>query len=136
MEIRRYTTYHEAEVLSLYRSVGWTVYADNPAMVKAAFAGSLLVLGAFVQDELIGLIRAVGDGASILYIQDILVAPEYQRKGVGRRLLQAMLAQYPSIYQTVLMTDNIPERAAFYRDCGFKAAADMGCCAFIRMPGR
>lgn len=35
MEIRRYTTYHEAEVLSLYRSVGWTVYADNPAMVKA-----------------------------------------------------------------------------------------------------
>lgn len=136
MEIRRYTTYHEAEVLSLYRSVGWTVYADNPAMVKAAFAGSLLVLGAFVQDELIGLIRAVGDGASILYIQDILVAPEYQRKGVGRRLLQAMLAQYPSIYQTVLMTDNIPERAAFYRACGFTAVADMGCCAFIRMLGR
>ena len=136
MEIRRYTTYHEAEVLSLYRSVGWTVYADNPAMVKAAFAGSLLVLGAFVQDELIGLIRSVGDGVSILYIQDILVAPEHQRKGVGIRLLQAMLAQYRSIYQTVLMTDNIPERAAFYRACGFTAAADMGCCAFIRMPGR
>ena len=136
MEIRRYTTYHEAEVLSLYRSVGWRVYADNPAMVKAAFAGSLLVLGAFVQDELIGLIRAVGDGVSILYIQDVLVAPEHQRKGVGRRLLQAMLAQYPSVYQTVLMTDNIPERAAFYRACGFTAAADMGCCAFIRMPGR
>lgn len=136
MEIRRYTTYHEAEVLSLYRSVGWTVYADNPAMVKAAFAGSLLVLGAFVQDELIGLIRAVGDGVSILYIQDILVAPEHQRKGVGKKLLQAMLAQYPSIYQTVLMTDNIPERAAFYRACGFTAAADMGCCTFIRMHGR
>ena len=136
MEIRRYTTYHEAEVLSLYRSVGWTVYADNPAMVKAAFAGSLLVLGAFVQDELIGLIRAVGDGVSILYIQDVLVAPEHQRKGVGKKLLQAMLAQYPSIYQTVLMTDNIPERAAFDRACGFTAAADMGCCAFIRMPGR
>ena len=97
MEIRRYTTYHEAEVLSLYRSVGWRVYADNPAMVKAAFAGSLLVLGAFVQDELIGLIRAVGDGVSILYIQDVLVAPEHQRKGVGRRLLQAMLAQYLSL---------------------------------------
>lgn len=136
MEIRRYTTYHEAEVLSLYRSVGWRVYADNPAMVKAAFAGSLLVLGTFVQDELIGLIRAVGDGVSILYIQDVLVAPEHQRKGVGRRLLQAMLAQYPSVYQTVLMTDNIPERAAFYRACGFTAAADMGCCAFIRMSSR
>ena len=136
MEIRRYTAYNEAEVLRLYKSVGWTVYADNPDMVKAAFAGSLLVLGAFVQDELIGLIRAVGDGVSILYIQDVLVAPEHQRKGVGRRLLQAMLAQYPSVYQTVLMTDNIPERAAFYRACGFTAAADMGCCAFIRMSSR
>lgn len=67
MEIRRYTTYHEAEVLRLYKSVGWAVYADDPAMLKAAFAGSLLVLGAFAQDELIGLVRAVGDGVSILY---------------------------------------------------------------------
>ena len=135
MEIRKYTDYHEAEVLRLYKSVGWTVYADNPAMVKAAFAGSLLVLGAFAQGELIGLVRAVGDGGSILYIQDILVAPGHQRKGVGAKLLQAALAQYPSIYQTVLMTDNIPERAAFYRACGFAAAADMDCCAFVRMPG-
>lgn len=136
MEIRRYTTYHEAEVLSLYRSVGWAVYADDPAMLKAAFAGSLLVLGAFAQDELIGLVRAVGDGVSILYIQDVLVAPEHQRKGVGAKLLRAALARYPSVYQTVLMTDDIPERAAFYRACGFTAAAGVGCCAFIRMPGR
>ena len=136
MEIRRYTAYNEAEVLRLYKSVGWAVYADDPAMLKAAFAGSLLVLGAFVQDELIGLVRAVGDGVSILYIQDILVAPEHQRKGVGAKLLRAALARYPSIYQTVLMTDDIPERAAFYRACGFTAAAGGGCCAFIPMPGR
>ena len=136
MEIRRYTTYHEAEVLRLYKSVGWAVYADDPAMLKAAFAGSLLVLGAFAQDELIGLARAVGDGVSILYIQDVLVAPEHQRKGVGAKLLRAALARYPAVYQTVLMTDDIPERAAFYRACGFTAAAGVGCCAFIRMPGR
>ena len=113
MEIRRYTAYNEAEVLRLYKSVGWAVYADDPAMLKAAFAGSLLVLGAFVQDGLIGLVR-----------------------GVGAKLLRAALAQYPSVYQTVLMTDDIPERAAFYRACGFTAAAGVGCCAFIRMPGR
>ncbi|MFR3468483.1 MAG: hypothetical protein ACLTTF_02940 [Oscillospiraceae bacterium] len=46
-------------------------------MLKAAFNGSLLVLGAWADGNLVGIIRAVGDGASILYVQDILLYPEY-----------------------------------------------------------
>ncbi len=46
-------------------------------MLKAAFNGSLLVLGAWADGNWVGIIRAVGDGASILYVQDILVYPEY-----------------------------------------------------------
>ena len=30
----------------------------------------------------------MGDGFSVLFIQDILVLPEYQRKGIGTKLLQ------------------------------------------------
>ena len=33
----------------------------------------LLVLGAYEQDELLGIIRVVGDGATIIFIQDILI---------------------------------------------------------------
>ena len=39
----------------------------------------MLVLGAYKQNELLGIIRVVGDGATIIFIQDILVFPEYQR---------------------------------------------------------
>lgn len=136
--IRDYTEYCESEILSLYESVGWTNYTQKPAMLRAAYANSLAILGAYSGGGLTGVVRAVGDGASIVYVQDLIVRPEYQRRGVGKALLHAMLDRYANAYQTVLLTDNRPETAAFYRACGFGAAADMGCACFIkinRQPG-
>ena len=80
-----------------------------------------------------GVIRCVGDGASILYIQDLLVNPAHQRQGIGSALLRAAVARYPSVYQTVLMTDATPEHLAFYRACGFTLDEELGCCGFLRM---
>ena len=78
-------------------------------MLKAAFNGALLVLGAWADGNLVCIIRAVGDGASILYEQDILVYPEYQRMGIGAKLFQTILERYGEVCQTVLMTDNTPK---------------------------
>lgn len=133
MEIRAYATYNEQEILNLYGSVGWTSYTDSPAMLRAAFGGSLLVLGAFEGKRLIGLIRAVGDGASIVYVQVILVHPEYRRRGVGTALLQTVMERYQTVYQMCLMTDASEETIAFYRSCGFTKAEDMDCCGFMRV---
>ncbi|MDI9521231.1 MAG: GNAT family N-acetyltransferase [Bacillota bacterium] len=135
MEIKPYGVYQEEEVLELYGSVGWLNYTARPEMLKAAFTSSLMVLGARVNGKLAGLIRAVGDGASILYIQDILVHPDYQRQGIGRKLLLEMIDRYPRVYQTVLMTDDTPKTAAFYRSCGFSPEKDLGLCAYLRIKG-
>ena len=72
MEIIEYQTYREEEILPLYASVGWTAYTDDPAALERGFRHSLLVLAAWEDGELAGLIRAVGDGATIVFIQDIL----------------------------------------------------------------
>lgn len=66
-------------VLDLYDSVDWTGYTSRPEMLEKALEHSLLVLAAFDGDRLVGLLRAVGDGYSIVFIQDILVLPIYQR---------------------------------------------------------
>ena len=58
-------------------------------MLEHAFEHSLRILGAHDGEKLVGIIRAVGDGYSVLFIQDILVLPEYQRKGIGNRLMDA-----------------------------------------------
>lgn len=86
-------------VLDLYDSVGWINYTDRPTMLQKALEHSLLVLAAFDGDRLVGLLRAVGDGYSIIFIQDILVLPTYQRQGIGRNLLEQAVTHFPGIYQ-------------------------------------
>ena len=85
MVIREYRGYREEEILPLYEQVGWTSYTARPAMLENAFRHSLKVLAAYEGKMLVGLIRVVGDGYSIVYIQDILVLPACQRKASAPR---------------------------------------------------
>ena len=132
MTIQPYIRYEEGEILSLYRSVGWSNYYRNPEMLQNAFANSLCTLGAWEDGRLVGLIRAVGDGYSSVLIQDILVLPEYQRRGVGSGLIKAMLARYDRVYQIQLTTDNTEKTKAFYRSQGFRPIEELGCCGFMK----
>ena len=133
MEIRELTTFELDVLLDLYNRVGWTNYTQRPEMLKKAYENSLLILGAYDGDKLVGIIRTVGDGSSVVFIQDILVYPEYQRKGIGTRLLREVMDRYSSVYQMELMTDNTAKTVSFYQSVGFVKADDMGCCAFIKM---
>ena len=102
MEIREYSQYNESEILNLYASVGWTAYTSDPAALKLGFQNSLLTLAAYESNSLVGILRCVGDGATVVLIQDILVAPQFQRKGIGSALLNAALSRYTSVRQIQL----------------------------------
>ncbi|WP_105096623.1 GNAT family N-acetyltransferase [Streptococcus suis] len=117
-------------VLEIYDSVGWTNYTDRPTMLQKALEHSLLVLAAFDSDCLVGLLRAVGDGHSIVFIQDILVLPTYQRQGIGRQLLEQAITQFPGIYQLHLLTDNTEKTRSFYEAIGFTAVDSLDCVAY------
>ena len=132
MEIREYTEYNEKEIARLYTEVGWTAYTDNLSTLRRGFENSLLVLAAFENDELMGIIRVVGDGFTIVFVQDILVFPNQQRKGVGSLLLQAILDRYKNVRQIELATDNTPQTIAFYKSMGFSEFSELGCCGFMR----
>ena len=131
-KIREYIRYNQEEILHLYEKVGWTNYTSNPEMLKNAYDNSLKILAAYDSEILIGIIRAVGDGFSILYIQDILVLPEYQRQGVGTALMEEMLETYKHVYQKVLLTDDTEKTIAFYKSIGFAMDTETGCRAFWR----
>jgi GNAT superfamily N-acetyltransferase len=133
MEIKEYKTYSEPEILSLYASVGWTAYTDQPEVLRKGFENSMLTLAAYEGDLLLGIIRAVGDGHTVVFVQDILVFPEYQRKGIGSALLQAILDRYSHVGQIELATDNTPKTIAFYKSMGFSELSEIGCCGFMRI---
>ena len=65
IQIRPYENFDEVEIVELYSSVGWTAYAAAPDMLKRAYAGEMCVLGVYDGEKLVGIVRAVGDGASI-----------------------------------------------------------------------
>ena len=111
-------------VVEVYRSVGWNTYADAPDVLQAALAGSSRVVTARCAGTLVGLARVISDGATICYLQDVLVRPDAQRAGIGRRLVEAALAPYASVRQKVLLTDDEPAQRAFYESLGFSETGD------------
>lgn len=131
MEIKEYLSYDEEEILALYESVGWTAYTENPAALRLGFAHSLLTLAAYEGDRLLGLIRTVGDGHTIVFIQDILVHPTAQRKGIGTALVKAVLDRFPLVRQVELTTDNTAKTLAFYRSLGFSPMEELGLCSLM-----
>lgn len=68
------------KVEKLYNDAGWTAYTDDLKVLESALSHSLDVITAWEEEELIGLIRTVGDGHTILYIQDILVMKSQRGK--------------------------------------------------------
>ena len=120
------------DVLPIYEAVGWTNYTENPEMLNVAYTNSLHVLAAFNEEGiLVGVLRAVGDGASILFIQDILVTPEYQHQGIGTKLLQQTLEKYKNVYQIQLTTDNSMKTISFYESNGFTSLTSLNCVSFM-----
>ena len=130
--LKEYTVYKEAEILGLYKSVGWTNYTDNPEMLRNAYLNSLKIYGAYVDDKLIGIIRVVGDGYSVIFIQDLLVHPGFQRNGIGTLLLKRMLKEYESVYQMHLITEDSEKTISFYKSLGFTDNSDVNCNAFSK----
>ena len=123
------------EILPLYEAVGWSNYTSNPTMLQNALEHSLFLISARDEDgKLVGFLRAVGDGYSILYIQDIIVLPEYQRQGIGTQLLRQTLEHFKDVYQIILTTDSELKTIAFYEANGFTALSKYGCTSFMANP--
>ena len=115
-----------AELAVLYAAVGWTAYTDDLDALVRAVHGSTHVVSARRDGRLVGLARVVSDGASIAYLQDVLVDPAEQRSGLGRRLVREVLAPFGAVRQKVLLTADEPAQRAFYESLGFAEIRDVG----------
>ncbi len=113
------------QILSLYDSVGWSAYTDDPEVLIQALANSTFAVYAYdQQQQLAGLIRVISDNATICYVQDILVRPSAQRSGIGRALFDAVLQKFQHVRQLVLITDDLPQQRAFYESMGLTEGAE------------
>ncbi|WP_203333547.1 GNAT family N-acetyltransferase [Planococcus beigongshangi] len=118
---------------SLYEDVEWYAYTKDMDQLAEALAGSLYVLSAWDQEELIGLVRVVGDGLTIIYIQDILVLNNRQNQGIASELMRRVLEKFHSVRQKVLLTEEAADVRHFYEKHGFQSCDQGTLVAFAKL---
>lgn len=124
-----------SEMINLYDSVGWSAYTNDPERLVRSVLNSAHIVCARQSGTLVGLARVVSDFGTLVYLQDVLVDPRMQRRGIGAELVARVLQPFADVRQTVLLTDVDPGTAAFYKSLGFSQAvpsAGSTVCAFVR----
>jgi len=107
-------------LLELYKSVGWAAYTNDPEKLEEAFENSTYIISAWEEGSLIGLVRGLCDQVSINFIQDILIHPQWSRKGVGTKLMKTILNKYKNVRKHLLLADDEEKLSYFYESLGFK----------------
>ena len=79
--------FNKKQVEDLFLSVGW-VSGKYPQKLYRALMNSETVISAWCGDELVGLIRAIDDGAMVAFLHYALVKPEYQGRGIAGEFLR------------------------------------------------
>ncbi|MGE7926883.1 GNAT family N-acetyltransferase [Lysinibacillus xylanilyticus] len=117
----------------LYEDVEWYAYTKDLDQLQQALLNSIYVLSTWENDQLIGLTRVVGDGLTILYIQDILVLNSHQNRGIATDMMNHILEKYKDVRQKVLLTEEAPDVRHFYEKNGFQSCDKGTLVAFAKM---
>lgn len=89
----------------------------DPLRLERAFRGSYLCCIARDGQRLVGAGRAISDGEAGSTIFDVVVLPEYQRRGIGRAMMEFLLNRLPP--GTVVLIA-APGKEDFYRKLDFR----------------
>lgn len=119
IEIEVNGSIEDREVIKLYRANNWSS-AEKPEQLLAALRNSHTLVTARVSGLLVGIANAISDGYLVVYYPHMLVHPEYQRKGIGKRMVLALNSIYGNFHQQMLTADG--EAIEFYKAVGFVRA--------------
>jgi GNAT superfamily N-acetyltransferase len=109
----------QPEVIDLYRANGWSA-ADKPEQLLAGLRNSHTLVTARLDGRLVGLGNAISDGHLVVYYPHMLVHPDHQGEGIGRKMMEVMQMVYQDFHQQMLTADG--DAIAFYQALGFERA--------------
>ena len=112
-------------IVSLYFEAGWLPSrAENPDLISRIISGSHCFVTAAADCRIIGMGRAISDGVSDAYIQDVTVDAAYRGQGIGTKIIRKLVGRLRE--DGVAWIGLIAERNShdFYRPLGFKKMPD------------
>ncbi len=112
-------------LLRLFESAGWyngEITEEQKEKFNIGYINSTLVISAWEDNCLVGAVRVLSDKVFRSVIYDLIVAPEYQNKGIGKELVRRCIEHYPNSEWLVQTTEQIYN---YYEKIGFKVKEDV-----------
>lgn len=109
------------DFIRLFASAGWGELPQD--LVELSLANSYATFSVKSENKVIAMARLLGDGAMSFFLKDLVVAPEYQRTGIGSRLLthveEYIRTQLKSGWEGYLQLVSAKGKEAFYQKMGY-----------------
>ena len=106
-------------ILEIYKLNKWSS-AEKPNLLFQALINSHTLISAWVGEKLVGIANAISDGHLVVYYPHMLIHPEFQGKGIGSKIMEAMQNKYGNFHQQMVTADG--QSIEFYKKCGFEKA--------------
>jgi aralkylamine N-acetyltransferase len=104
------------QVSMIFEAANW---GKRPSRdIQKAFANSTASIYAYDEIRLVGFGRLVSDGVYYGSLYDIIVHPEYQKRGIGTMIVDKLISYCSSLLFLTLTAT--PGKSTFYEKLGFK----------------
>lgn len=103
----------------LFLLAGWSDGLENEEILdkfNIPFKNSTLVISAWEDNKLLGVVRVLSDKTVRSVIYDLVVDPDFRGKGIGRELIKRCIQHYPNSEWLVQTEEGI---TGFYEKLGF-----------------
>lgn len=91
---------------------------DDFERIQGVLAHSNLLITAWVNHQLIGLARSVTDFYYCCYLSDLAIAEDFQKLGIGKKLVDLMLSALQPNCHLILLA--APQATGYYSKIGFQ----------------
>ena len=109
-----------AAYAALRAGVGWNALPVEA--VKQGLQGALYSVCVYRAEQLVGFGRILGDGGIYFYLQDVIVLPEFQGRGLGQQIMEKLMGYLQANAQSGAFVGLMAARGAegFYLKYGFE----------------
>lgn len=106
------------EIIEVYEHSGINRPTTDKERIEKMYSNSNLVVSAWDNDKLIGISRALTDFCYACYLSDLAVSADYQKSGVGKKLIEVTQSEIGE--ETTLILLSAPGALTYYPKIGFK----------------
>jgi ribosomal protein S18 acetylase RimI-like enzyme len=109
------------EYAGLFETTGWNAsYKATPDDLRKALAASWWSISAYADNTLMGFGRVMSDGVLYAVIFDVIVRPDYRRRGVGSAIVQRLVDRCVSAGVRDIQLFSATGTTRFYESLGFR----------------